>query len=269
MNTLINGVPCDTISVNDRGLLYGDGVFRTMLFRDGKISLWHRHYARLLKDCNTIDLPCPAESLLQEDLALLDSSDGVIKIIVTRGVAQRGYAAPRSPATTRILTLSPHACFPESFSNSGVRLHLCKTRLGHQPRLAGVKHLNRLENVLAAGEWDDPDIAEGLLLDESGYVIEGTRSNIFMVKDSALITPDLSRCGVSGVQRERIVEWAKLQGIVCKSRNISLDSLLEADEIFIVNSVIGLWPVREILGYHREHHPFSKTLQDWLNHEPN
>ncbi len=268
---LINGAPCDTISVNDRGLLYGDGVFRTLRLREGKVLQWQRHYAKLFKDCSTINLPCPPEPLLLDELERLIQgvADGVLKIIVTRGSAQRGYAPPHQPEVTRVLSLTPPPVFPEAFSKSGVRMHVCQLRLGHQPRLAGVKHLNRLENVLAAAEWNDPDIAEGLLLDESGYVIEGVRSNIFMVKQGGIITPDLSRCGVSGVQRERIVEWAAQQGVTCKSIDVTLEDLLDADEVFLVNSVIDLWPVQEIAGCHWHHHPVAQTIQDWLNHEPN
>lgn len=271
MNTLINGVPCDTISVNDRGLLYGDGVFRTLLLRKGKVLQWHRHYARLSKDCGTINLSCPPESLLHEELERLvqNSQDGVIKIIITRGSAQRGYAPAQHPAVTRILSLSQIPVYPESFAKSGVRLHLCQLRLGHQPFLAGAKHLNRLENVLAAAEWDDPEIAEGLLLDESGYVIGGVRSNIFMVKSGELVTPDLQRCGISGVQRERLIEWAAQQGVACKIADIQLEDMLCADEIFLVNSVIGLWPVREIASYRCEYHPVAQVIQDWLDYDSN
>jgi 4-amino-4-deoxychorismate lyase len=269
VKTLINGAPCDTISVNDRGLLYGDGVFRTLRLCEGKILQWQRHYARLLKDCNSIRLPCPSESLLLGELKCLiqGNADGILKIIVTRGAAQRGYTPPHQADATRILSLSPTPVFPQTFSKAGVRMHLCQLRLGHQPRLAGVKHLNRLENVLAAAEWDDPDIGEGLLLDESGYVIEGVRSNIFMVKQGDLITPHLSRCGVSGVQRERIGEWATQQGMAYKSIDVTLQDLLDADEVFLANSVIGVWPVREISGCQWHHHPVAKTIQDWLAHD--
>ena len=259
------------ISVHDRGLLYGDGVFRTLLLRNGQVRQWHRHYARLLKDCNTINLPCPPESLFNDELNLLTQNvqNGIIKITMTRGVAQRGYKPSRHPVVTRILSLNSLPVFPDAATKSGVRLHLCKLRLARQPRLAGAKHLNRLENILAAAEWDDPEIAEGLLLDESGYVVEGVRSNVFMVKDGSLITPDLSQCGVAGVTRERVIEWAAQQGMPCKIANVSLDDLLQADEIFLVNTVIGLWFVREIPGYHCVHYPVAQIIQDWLNNELN
>lgn len=270
MKTLINGATSDTISINDRGLLYGDGVFRTLLLRRGKVLQWHRHYARLLKDCSSLNFVCPPEPLLHTELIDLigNIKDGVIKIIVTRGPSQRGYAPAHHPAVTRILNLTPLPTYPDTFFEQGVRLQLCRLRLGAQPRLAGVKHLNRLENVLAAAELDDPEVADGLLLDELGNVIEGVRSNIFMVKEGELITPDLSRCGVSGVQRERLIEWAAQQGVQCKSKDISLNELADADEIFLVNSVIGLWPVREIVGHYQgTHHTVAKVIQDWLNHD--
>lgn len=271
MTTLINGIPCDTISVDDRGLLYGDGIFRTMLLRNGTLLQWPRHYAKLLKDCLTLNLPCPAEALLQKELDLLirDAQDGVVKLIVTRGSSRRGYAPASHPAVTRILSLNPLPVYPEAYSTFGVRLHLCHLRLAHQPRLAGAKHLNRLENVLAAAEWDDPTIAEGLLLDESGNVIEGIRSNLFMVKNGELITPDLSHCGVAGVTRERLLDWAATQDIRCRITNISLSDLQQADEIFLVNSVFGLWPVREMPGYFCAQHPVAHVIQDWLLNENN
>lgn len=269
MNTLINGVPCDTISVNDRGLLYGDGIFRTLLLRNGKIQQWKRHYAKLSKDCEAIKLPCPPESTLYDELVRLiqDEQVGVLKVIVTRGSSQRGYSPLPNPTPTRIVSLSPRPVYPEEFAKFGVRLHLCQLRLAQQPNLAGVKHLNRLENVLAAAEWNDPEIAEGLLLDESGYVIEGVRSNIFIVKDGTLMTPNLTRCGVSGVQRERVIDWAALNGIPCQTVNIALEELLLADEIFLVNSVIGLWPVREMPGYQCDHHPVALAVQNWIRNE--
>jgi 4-amino-4-deoxychorismate lyase len=117
--------------------------------------------------------------------------------------------------------------------------------------LAGIKHLNRLENVLAAAEWNDaqlPDsgIAEGLLLDIDGNAIEGTRSNLFLVSQGELITPDLSRSGVAGVQRDRVITWSTQHNMPLQIRDVGLDEVLHADELFVVNSIIGLWPVREL-----------------------
>ena len=268
---LINGLNKEFINAIDRGLMYGDGVFRTMLVRNGWLLHWQQHYNKLQHDCGALGIECPAESILITELEqqIRLRPDGIAKIIITRGTGNRGYAPPANSVSTRILSLGPLPAYPDSYANLGVRMHICSLRLGHQPRLAGIKHLNRLENVLAAAEWNDADIAEGLLMDESGHIIEATRSNLFLVKDGALFTPDLSRCGVAGLQRERVMAWAQQRGVACNIASLLLDDLLAADEVFVVNSVIGLWPVREMPGFHRSHFPISLLIQDWLNHEAN
>lgn len=268
---LINGVPGNAISIQDRGLLYGDGVFRTMLVRNHSLQHWTAHYKKLQHDCHALGLECPAEPLLRDELELVvqQQRDATAKIIITRGESARGYAPPASPRITRIVTSGDVPRYPEAYSRAGVRLHVCQLRLAHQPRLAGIKHLNRLENVLAAAEWSDPGIAEGLLLDQSGLVIEGTRTNLFCVKNEALLTPDLGQCGVAGVQRERVIEWAKLHGVACDIASLTLNELQSADEIFLVNSIIGLWPVQEMSGFRSEHHPISNRILEWLNHDVN
>jgi len=245
--TLINGIPADSIPANDRGLLYGDGVFRT-LKRVGGISLcWLRHYRKLAADCASLGLCCPDAAVLEAELAQLPL-DCVAKIIVTRGPGKRGYAVTPDAAPTRVVTASPLPVFPENFHVAGVKMHLCSLRLASQPRLAGIKHLNRLENVLARMEWSDPEIVEGLLLDERGYVIEGTMSNVFAYRGGVLHTPDMSYCGVAGMQRERIMEFAAELGIAVQIGPLTLDMLMEADEIMLSNSVIGVWKVREFNG---------------------
>lgn len=245
---LVNGSPAETIPVMDRGLMYGDGVFRTMRVDAGRIPVWPRHYRKLVADCTALDILPPAQSTLEQEARklLAGEPDCVLKIIVSRGEGGRGYAVPSSVRPSRILVTAPLPEHPQRFREAGVRLHVCDIRLCHQPRLAGIKHLNRLENVLARMEWADPDIPEGLLLDADGDVIEGTMSNVFMRKGNRLITPDLSRCGVAGLQRERILEVAPSLGLSVAVERIPLRTLLEADEVLVCNSVIGLWPVRAI-----------------------
>jgi 4-amino-4-deoxychorismate lyase len=128
----------------------------------------------------------------------------------------------------------------------GVTVRICSLRLGWQPALAGIKHLNRLENVLARAEWHDPAIAEGLLQDWAGNVIGGTMSNLFIVENDNLVTPDLSRCGVAGVTRDRIMAAAKQRAVRCDVAAIGLDRVLAAQEIMLVNSLIGVWQVRQL-----------------------
>ena len=242
---LINGTAADNIPAIDRGLAYGDGVFRTLRAVDGKPLHWARQYARLAHDCARLTLPCPAEPALWNEVCRAGAAYPytAIKIIVTRGSGPRGYAPPEAPAPLRVVISSPYQ--PQAVEE-GIHAHLCKLRLSHQPALAGVKHLNRLENVLARAEWQDPEIREGLLLDHDGNAIGGTMSNLFIVEDGALLTPDVSRCGVAGVTRDRVMAIAQTLGIACRVENCALQRLRDASEVFFVNSLIALWPLRRL-----------------------
>lgn len=246
---LVNGVSGNLISIRDRGLLYGDGVFRTFRALRGIALCWPLHYQKLHHDCTALGITCPDLALLSAELhkLLKQYPDGVVKLIVTRGQGVRGYAPPdRATPATHLWDVVPPPSYPAEYATRGIKARLCELRLSEQPRLAGIKHLNRLENVLAAAEWDDAQIAEGILLDGAGRVIEGTRSNVFCVVQGKLITPDLSRCGVAGVQRERVMVWAAQHCMVLEVRDIELEEMLQADESFVVNSIIGLWPLREL-----------------------
>lgn len=245
---LINGVASGLISIRDRGLLYGDGVFRTLCARQGLAVDWPLHYQKLQEDCAKLGIACPDSATLSGELErlLVQHPNGVIKLIVTRGQGVRGYTPSAQGSVTHIWDITALPDYPADYPVKGIKVRLCQLRLAEQARLAGIKHLNRLENVLAAAEWDDTDIAEGILLDHAGRVIEGTRSNIFCVMQNILVTPDLSRCGVAGVQRDRVMKWAAQHDMALQVRDLTLDELWHADEIFLVNSVIGLWPVREL-----------------------
>ena len=265
--TLVNGVPADTLAVSDRGLAYGDGVFRTLLVRQGHPVCWRRHYRKLARDCAALAIPCPADDLLAGELAQAAHrlGEGVAKIIVTRGTGPRGYAPPRPAAATRIVMASALPRYPAEFARSGVRLHLCRTRAAWQPQLAGVKHLNRLENVLARAEWDDAAVPEGLMLDADDNVVGGTMTNLFVVEGDGLVTPELSRCGVAGVARERILDAARARGTACREERVPLSRVYDATEVLLVNSVIGVWPATECGG--RSWRPGAAALRvrQWLD----
>jgi len=242
---LVNGKPVDCISSLDRGLLFGDGVFETLAVTGGEPHFWSRHLQRLAEGCRRLGLPLPEASLLRDEVAaLLTGNDAcVLKIIMTRGAGGRGYRTPGIAQPTRILQLHPWPELPQECAESGVRVRLCTLRLGSNPRLAGIKHLNRLEQVLARQEWDDPDIREGLLLDGNGCVIEGTMSNLFVVKGESLVTPDLARCGVAGVMRTVVMELAGSLGLDVSVGELQPADVEQADELFLTNSLIGVWPV--------------------------
>jgi len=266
---LVNGVAADSVAATDRGLAYGDGVFRTLLLSHGKPRCWSRHYRKLAQDCAALAIACPPKDLLAKELARAAGAtrDGVGKIIVTRGNGARGYAPPQPSAPTRIVTATALPQHPAAFSRSGITIHLCQIRLASQPRLAGVKHLNRLENVLARAEWSDPSIADGLLLDEDGHAISGTMTNLFIVEGGRVLTPGLSRCGVAGVTRERVMEAAASHGMVCREDHLTWQRVLDAQEVLLVNSVIGAWQVRECGNRRWEPGGFTGRVREWLDEE--
>ena len=144
---------------------------------------------------------------------------------------------------------------------------MCSLRLAHQPALAGIKHLNRLENVLARAEWNDPEIAEGLLQDSAGNVIGGTMSNLFLLARDVLLTPDLGRCGVAGVTRERVIEAARRNGITCRVAAVSLEEVLNSTEAILVNSLIGAWRIRQLGAVTWQQDSMTAMVRRWLDED--
>jgi 4-amino-4-deoxychorismate lyase len=270
---LVNGKPGNLISIRDRGLLYGDGVFRTLRAIRGKAQHWPLHYLKLRHDCSVLRIACPDAGQLSAELdrLLAQYPEGVVKLVVTRGQGSRGYAPQPDEEITHFWDISPLPDHLPDLATRGIRTKLCQFRLGRQPSLAGIKHLNRLENVLAAMECSDarvldPEIVEGLMQDTDGNVIEGTRSNLFVVSGGKLVTPELSHSGVAGVQRDRVIEWSKQNKMPLEIRNIGLDEVMQADELFVVNSIIGLWPIRELEQRHWMKFPVAMQIrQAWSN----
>jgi 4-amino-4-deoxychorismate lyase len=252
MHCWVNGTAQPEVSAADRGLQYGDGLFETMAVRQGRIVLLERHLARLARGCERLGIAAvPAAELLRDlQRAAGEPEVGVIKLIVTRGMQARGYRPDPKVLPTRIVTAYPDPGYPEAWAHEGVQLRVCALRLSEQPRLAGLKHLNRLEQVLARQEWSEREPQEGLLLDAAHRVIGGTMSNVFACIDGQLVTPSLERCGVAGVMREAVLRIAASRGVPCQQRDLPLTELLRAREIFLTNALIGLWPVSG-LGDHR------------------
>lgn len=259
---LINGQPADKLPLADRGLAYGDGLFETIRINEGRLVLGSGHLARLQNGCDRLQLVLDRKALDAEIAALLGATtngSGILKIIVTRGSSGRGYR-PAAGAGTRILTLHPLPEFQAGQREHGIRAFVCKLRLGLQPVLAGLKHLNRLEQVLASLEWPDESFQEGLMLDTAGNVIEGTRSNVFIATDTALLTPSLEQCGVAGVLREALLQHF---GATAEIARITLRQLETAREVFFCNSVAGVWPLHSLLTEEGERHwqPGPRALE--------
>jgi len=262
MDCWVDGLPADALSLKDRGLAYGDGLFETIAVRGGQPLLLDRHLMRLADGCARLAIAADIEQVRHELQSYATAmGEGVLKLILTRGDGLRGYAPDPSAQGRRILQGNPPAAYPAAHAEQGVRLFPCSTRLSRQPLLAGLKHLNRLEQVIARAEWQDSEHAEGLMLDQAGRVIEGVFSNLFLVRDGVLITADLKRCGVAGVMRAEILFQAESLGIPVQITDIPLEQLQWADEVFVCNSVYGVWPVRACAALSWPVGPLTRKLQ--------
>ncbi len=247
---LLNGSWTDPFPLIDRGLSYGHGLFETMRLYGGSIPLWLHHLQRLSfgADRLAIKLDVP---LLQSYLDTLLAScprDGVIKVILTAGVGGRGYQTNASSEPSYVLLWFPVPTSLMEWSPQGVSLTLCEHRLPSNPRLAGIKHLNRLDQVLARMEWQN-ECQEGLMLDQQGRVIEGTATNLFCLRKGRWLTPSLHDCGVAGVMRQYLLDsLLPGMGLSVSEVVLNIDELSAMDELFVCNSVSGVWPVRTIAG---------------------
>ena len=244
---LVNGVESTGLAVDDRGLQYGDGLFETMSALDGRIRHFGLHLERLAEGCCRLRMPMPATEQLEHDCSRVLEGLGAatVRLIVTRGPGPRGYRPPVEPSVSRIVMSS--AARPRS-EQALLTLRVCETRLGQNPLLAGLKHLNRLEQVMACSEWAEPAIAEGLMRSMDGRLISATAANLFLVRGGCVITPDIRDCGVAGVMRRLVLETAARKGIPTRIEDLPLESLAEADEVFLTNAVTGVRPVGEVLG---------------------
>ena len=251
---LINGRSTTQIDALDRGLCYGDGLFETVAVIEGQPQLWQQHIERLSNGCRRLGMTMPAETLLRQDIQSLyreRSRDQrlpqrlVAKIIVTRGTGGRGYRITAAADCSRVISLFDWPDYPPAHGE-GISVRWCNTRLGLNPALAGIKHLNRLEQVMARNEWQDDRIAEGLMLDSQGHVIEGTMTNLFIVANNQLQTARLDHCGVAGIVRQLICADSIQHGLSVCEQGLTKDDVLAADEVFVCNSLIGIWPVTRI-----------------------
>lgn len=249
---LLNGKRGSGLDVHDRGLQYGDGLFETLEVYQSRPLFWDLHLQRLTKGCHRLAIPAPDPLVLRQegDQLIRQCTHGVLKLIVTRGCGGRGYRPPEKPEPTRLLSLHPWPDYSEQLTQNGVRVRFCQTPLGLNPQLAGLKHLNRLEHVLARSEWWQADIHEGLMLNGQGEVIEGTMSNVFYFSNGDLFTPAVDQCGVKGIVRDLIITLARQLSLSVSETSVSPERLLHADEIFLTNSVIGIWPVRQLGDHH-------------------
>ncbi|MGN6328216.1 MAG: aminodeoxychorismate lyase [Rhodanobacter sp.] len=256
---LVNGVVSAVVAAADRGFSYGDGLFESIRFVGERAPLWERHMQRLADSCRRLQLPLPdTAQLLREARQVSESmAHAVVRIAWTRGVGERGYSPPTVATPTRVVAAFPPPPMDAAAHAHGVRTRMCTLRLAEQPQLAGMKHLNRLEQVLARAEWSDPAIAEGLLCDGDGRLVSATMANLFAVIDGELATPSLQRCGVAGVARAEILACAA----GARERDMRLPDLHRASEVFLSSSVRGVVPVQSLDGWRWTPGPVTRQWQ--------
>jgi 4-amino-4-deoxychorismate lyase len=246
MSSWINGRAGDTILIKDRGLNYGDGAFETMRIRRRAVRFLDYHLERLADTCRRLEITAPNRARLHHEITEIAAlrAEGVLKLIITRGIGVRGYRPSGRERCTRVISLHPLS--RAARAGGPARVRLCTMRLGINETLAGLKTLNRLESVLARAEWTDSRVWEGLMRDTDDNIVCGTMSNLFMRRGSRLITPKVDRCGIAGVMRRWVLEQASGLELTVSEGRLRWADLAEADEIFMTNAVVGIVPIAVI-----------------------
>lgn len=268
--TLVNGAETSAISIADRGLAYGDGLFETMRVVNGVIPLIDQHIARFKQGAKALGLgalkglEADFKAYVKQGLNEI-SGDALMKVIITRGTGGRGYEPPTGAHPTFIVQVFDLPQFDSAYYQKGIKVKLCDYILPSQPLLAGVKHLNRLDQVLASRELKSEQ--EGLLCDMNGNVIEGLKSNLIIFEKASVVTPLLDHCGVRGTLRQYLLSNVKKLGFDIKEEAVSVDRLNQAKGAVLINSVFGCWPVAKI-----DQQTFSidsrcETIQQFLANE--
>ena len=246
-----HGIRIDSIPVDDRAVQYGDGVFETIAVRDASPRCWSLHMTRLQLACDRLGLTMPVRNILRRDLdnalarTAVNTAFCAAKLVISAGGTERGYHRPKHVRSISRIGIFPATTLHDDAYRLGVVTRRCQTILASQPRLAGIKSLNRLDQVIARNEWSAPNIFDGLMCDDDENLICGTRTNLFVVREDHIETPSLHRCGVSGIMRQRIIELLAKSNIAVTEMAIGSEEFGSFDEVFLSNSQIGVVPVRQ------------------------
>lgn len=256
---LINGEEQSKVSIFNRNMQYGDGLFETCIAKNNGILFWPNHLARLNKGCEKLNIIKIDQSYWISDLkkafALSEYNNFIVKLILSRGDSSRGYGYKDDIVPVRVVIISE---IKKTVANNSFRLEYSDSGYHSNPQLAGIKHCNRLEQILARSNLSSD---EGIMLDENKNVISVTQGNIYLVIENTLLTPKLDKCGVVGTRRSLILELAKSLNIEVKEDLISADKLKQADEVFISNSVIGIQSVKSIEGDILGDNPLTEEIK--------
>ncbi|MBO1924191.1 aminodeoxychorismate lyase [Thiomicrorhabdus sp. 6S3-12] len=264
----INGEENDRISVFDRGLSYGDGFFTTMLVQSGHLMNWSNHLRRIEESCRRLGFAALSEEKCLQELsatfACLDQEQRrqtlVAKIILTRGEGGRGYQPPQTAQVSLIVQWSSTPLQDKS----PLQLNLCRTPASSNRLLAGMKHLNRLENVLARQELMHNDWQEGVMCSDNGEIICATQANLYLISAQKVITPRLNVSGVAGTVRNALPEMLADHGWQWEERSLQLSDLLSAEEVFLSNAVRGIMPVSAFVASRDEVKSYACEKGTWL-----
>ncbi|HEY6484324.1 MAG TPA: aminodeoxychorismate lyase [Steroidobacteraceae bacterium] len=262
--TWVNGAAQPTVSTCDRGLHFGDGVFETIACEGHRARFLSLHLQRLLDGCARLGIRCGPAAPIRAEIQTVAAEAGraILKVLVTRGTADaRGYTPSGTEDATRITLRYPWPAQSANATGEALAVRTLALRLGENPQLAGLKHCNRLEQVLARAECADRKLAEGILFSSSGHLVSGTFSNVFLVRDSQLLTPRIDRCGVAGVMRRVIMREARRAGIDVEECELAAAQLQAAQEVFLTNALSGIRPVHLLDGRELGAGPLTRRLQ--------
>ncbi len=241
---LIDGKEQVKISIYSRNMQYGDGLFETCITKDDKILFWPEHFSRLNVGCEKLNIKKIDEaqwlSDIKKAMVLSPKKNSIVKLILSRGNSHRGYGYKDDIEPVRVVIVSEMA---QLEVNKEFSLEYSKSGYHSNPKLAGIKHCNRLEQILARSSLSSN---EAVMLDEKENIISVTQGNIYYIFGNKLLTPKLDRCGVYGSRRKLILELARSLGMVVMETDISVNQARQTDEIFISNSVIGIQSVHSI-----------------------
>ena len=266
----VNGREQPTVACTDRGLAYGDGVFETIRLNKGKITFSELHFVRLYRGCKILNIPLSKNQLaadINKILSKISKADGVLKIIITRGCGLGGYEPIATTLPNRVLLFKNLTEPRKNKTSKAAVLGLSKFSL-YPSCVAEIKHLNRLVQVMASAECQENNYDELLLANEQGNIIEGICSNLFLVNNvGELITPKIYNYGVAGVCREWILQNKELLCLSVKLKDCTITDLQQAKEVFLCNSVFGIWPVTNFCNISYSSRSISMRIKDVIDNE--
>ncbi len=259
---LIDGKKQSKASIFNRNTQFGDGLFETCLVENKKLLFWSNHFERMKLGCDRLKISMIDETLWLSDIkkafSLMKIDNCIVKLVLSRGESLRGYSYKDNIRPIRITIVSE---LKKNNQDKGFSLEFCNSGYNSNPKLAGIKHCNRLEQVIArAGIKVD----DGIMLDENENVVSVTQGNIFCIQGNRLITPNLDKCGIEGTRRAVIIKIAVDLGFDINIKNLSVAELLRSDEVFISNSIQGVGPVNQIEDFVYSKHKITEIISETL-----